>query len=54
MRFRGLLLTIDGDDRQSHGSPLALSARITRRFQQASLTGQEPRFPTDPAPVSGA
>jgi len=36
MSLRGLLVITDGDGRRSHGGPLALSARITRRFQQAS------------------
>src|SRR5664279_754585 len=33
MRFRGPQLIIDGEGRQSHGGPLAPSARLTRRFQ---------------------
>jgi hypothetical protein len=47
-------LIIDDDGRQSHGGPLALSARITRRFRQASLLGKSLDLQTDPAPVSGA
>jgi len=54
MRFRGLRLIIDGEGRQPYGGPLALSARITRRSSRQSLAGQEPRSPTDPAPVAGA
>jgi len=54
MRFRGLRLIVDGEDRQSHSGPLVPSARITRRSSRQSLAGQEPRSPTDPAPVAGA
>src|SRR5664280_2159984 len=53
MRFRGLRLIIDGEGRQPHGGPLALPARITRRFQQASLLGKNLDLQPIPLPFPG-
>jgi len=53
MRFRGLRLIAGGEGRQSHGGSLALSARITRRFRQASLPGKSPDLQPIPLPFPG-
>ena len=54
MSLRGLRLIIDGEDRQSHGGPLALPARFTWRFQQASPLVKKPLFHPIPLPFPGA
>jgi hypothetical protein len=46
-------LIVSGEGRQSHGGSLALSARITRRFQQASLLGKSPDLQPIPLPFPG-
>ncbi len=53
MSRRGPRLIIDGEGRRSHGGPLALSARITRRFQQASPLAKNLDFQPIPLPFPG-
>ena len=54
MSLRGLRLTIDGEGRRSHGGPLALSARITRRFQQVNPLVENLDLHPIPLPFPGA
>ena len=54
MSLRGLRLIIGGEDRQSHGGPLALSARFTWRSQQASPLVKNPISIRATLPLPGA
>jgi hypothetical protein len=54
MSLRGLRLIIGNEGRQSHGGSLALSARFTWRFQQASPLVKKPDFHPIPLPFPGA
>jgi len=47
-------LIIDGEGQQSHGVSLALPARSTWRFQQASPLVKNPDFHPIPLPFPGA
>jgi len=54
MSLRDLRLTTDGEGRQSHGGSLALTARITRRFQRANPLVKSLDVHPIPLPFPGA